>query len=120
MLSGCFYFISIYRPDGTKLPARGHRVGCDYKQTARVCLRSGNGDGYDQDTSSINLSDALQLTLNLRPAAQILNSVTVTTNDARTRLERAVMGVERLNIEAIKVLPVLVCFRFLRQMLFDP
>jgi len=82
----------------------------------------------------MGMSDALQLTLNLRPAAQILNSVTVTTNDARTRLERAVMGVERLNIEAIKVLPVaysmmlrfshllicLVCFRFLRQMLFDP
>ncbi len=76
--------------------------------------------GYDQDTSSINLSDALQLTLNLRPAAQILNSVTVTTNDARTRLERAVMGVERLNIEAIKVLPVALgeidIFRGLQQM----
>jgi hypothetical protein len=76
--------------------------------------------GYEQDTAIAELNGPLQLTLHLRPAAQMLSSVTVTTNDVRSRLERPVMGVEQLNIEAIKVLPVALgeidIFRGLQQM----
>ena len=66
----------------------------------------GSSIGYEQDTIFAELNAALQLTLHLRAAAQTLSSVTVTTADARNRLEQPVMGVERLSIEAVKLLPV--------------
>ena len=62
--------------------------------------------GYNQDSVIVNLNAPLQLKVQLHPAAQVLSSITVTTNDARSRLERPIMGVEQLNFEAIKVLPV--------------
>ncbi|MEM9258923.1 MAG: TonB-dependent receptor, partial [Bacteroidota bacterium] len=62
--------------------------------------------GYASDTLAFELTAPKELSLHLRPAAQTLNTVTVTTDDAQLRMTRALMGVEQLNIEEIKLLPL--------------
>lgn len=54
---------------------------------------------------TINNSQA-RLILAMDPTAQLLETVEVSSNDASERLERPMMGVERLSIAEIEVLPV--------------
>ena len=63
--------------------------------------------GYESDTVRLRLPGAEQLTLLLRPAARILDQVIVTGNDARERLERPLLGVERLSATQLRALPMM-------------
>ncbi|OAV45024.1 TonB-dependent receptor domain-containing protein [Lewinella sp. 4G2] len=63
--------------------------------------------GYEQLSQTVRMAGPTQtLELMLVPSAQQIETVTVTSNDASERLSRPVMGVERLNIEAIELIPV--------------
>ncbi|WP_020567137.1 TonB-dependent receptor [Neolewinella persica] len=62
--------------------------------------------GYGNDTLSVTIDEPQTLNIRLISASATLSTVTVTTNDARDRLERPLMGVERLNIKQIEALPL--------------
>ncbi|MFK8161917.1 MAG: carboxypeptidase-like regulatory domain-containing protein [Lewinella sp.] len=62
--------------------------------------------GYANDTLSTKITEPKALGIQLISASATLSTVTVTTNDARDRLERPLMGVERLNIKQIEALPL--------------
>ncbi|MBC6993300.1 carboxypeptidase-like regulatory domain-containing protein [Neolewinella lacunae] len=51
-------------------------------------------------------STSTRITLELTPTAQVLQTIEVRSNDASERLERPMMGVERLSIADIEILPV--------------
>ena len=63
--------------------------------------------GYETAAKSITINNSRgSIVIALEPTAQQLETVTVSSSDAGERLERPVMGVERLTIEQIEVLPV--------------
>ena len=63
--------------------------------------------GYVDLEREVTLNNGqARLTLALEPTAAQLQTVTVSSDDAGNRLDRPVMGVERLSIEDIEVLPV--------------
>lgn len=62
--------------------------------------------GYTNDTLTTTISEDVRLRVRLLSSSATLNTVTVTSNDARDRLERPLMGVERLSIDQIEALPV--------------
>ena len=64
--------------------------------------------GYEVLEREVIMGDRLYKNVNLFmvPSAQQLETVTVSSDDASERLTRPVMGVERLNIEALELIPV--------------
>lgn len=63
--------------------------------------------GYEAASRELTINNnQAKIVIPLEPTAQQLETVTVSSNDAGARLERPVMGVERLSIEQIEVLPV--------------
>ncbi|MEM6769983.1 MAG: carboxypeptidase-like regulatory domain-containing protein, partial [Bacteroidota bacterium] len=62
--------------------------------------------GYTGDTLTLALTSPRNVTLHLRAAAQNLNTVTVTANDANERVKRPLMGVEQLGMQEIESLPL--------------
>ena len=63
--------------------------------------------GYELLTRRINVEPGMaRVSLPLYPTAATLETVTVTSDDASDRLERPVLGVERLSVADIELLPV--------------
>ncbi|MEL7159653.1 MAG: carboxypeptidase-like regulatory domain-containing protein, partial [Bacteroidota bacterium] len=62
--------------------------------------------GYATDTTRFTLQDQLTVRISLRPDAQLLNTVTVSADDARLRMTRPLMGVAQLNAARIELLPL--------------
>ncbi|MEM9929066.1 MAG: TonB-dependent receptor [Bacteroidota bacterium] len=62
--------------------------------------------GYESKRTAFNLTGVSRLVIALEPTAQQLETIEVSSNDASDRLERPLMGVERLSIKEIEVLPV--------------
>lgn len=63
--------------------------------------------GYESARRELTVSNTQsKIILALEPTAARLETVTVSSSDAGDRLERPVMGVERLTIDEIKILPV--------------
>ena len=63
--------------------------------------------GYENIRREVNMARPFEsVTLFMTPTSQQLETVTVSSDDARERLSRPVMGVERLNIEALELIPV--------------
>ncbi len=62
--------------------------------------------GYDAFRLSTEVSGPLEVAITLVPAAATLETVIISSNDASARLEQPLMGVERLSIREIELLPV--------------
>ncbi|MCP9237118.1 TonB-dependent receptor domain-containing protein [Lewinella sp. JB7] len=62
--------------------------------------------GYDQRKETVDIVRSDTLSFPLTPVAETLATVTVSSNDASQRLERPLMGVERLSMQEIELLPV--------------
>jgi len=62
--------------------------------------------GYESDPLRETITANRQLLLELRPTTATLETVTVTTDDASERQLRPLMGVERLTLKELAVLPV--------------
>jgi len=62
--------------------------------------------GFESKTTPFLVSGVSRLVIAMEPSAQQLSTVTVSSNDASDRMERPLMGVERLTISEIEVLPV--------------
>ena len=62
--------------------------------------------GYEPKRTPFTVVKNSRLVIGLEPTAQQLETVTVSSDDASDRLERPLMGVERLSIADIEVLPV--------------
>lgn len=62
--------------------------------------------GYETKTTKTTISGATRIVLALAPTAQLLETIEVSSNDASERMERPLMGVERLSIQEIEILPV--------------
>ncbi|MGK0333319.1 MAG: hypothetical protein ACI974_000135, partial [Paraglaciecola sp.] len=62
--------------------------------------------GYETTSTPLTVSGTSRLVITLEPTAQQLETIEVSSRDASERMERPLMGVERLTIEEIEVLPV--------------
>ena len=62
--------------------------------------------GYEATSTVVTVAGPARVAVALPPSAQQLETITVSSNDASDRLERPLMGVERLSIAEIEVLPV--------------
>jgi hypothetical protein len=62
--------------------------------------------GYDPYRETVQIDAPLRLEVALQPAAALLETVTVSSDDASQRLDQPIMGVERLSIREIEILPV--------------
>lgn len=62
--------------------------------------------GFESKTTPFTVAGVSRLVIAMEPSAQQLSTVTVSSNDASDRMERPLMGVERLTIAEIEVLPV--------------
>lgn len=62
--------------------------------------------GYELFKLPLEVTENIDLPIALVPTAATLETVTVSSDDASARLGRPLMGVERLSIEAIRLLPV--------------
>ena len=62
--------------------------------------------GYAPYKTSVDIQAPLTLEVALVPSAALLETVTVSSDDASRRLEQPLMGVERLSIKDIELLPV--------------
>lgn len=62
--------------------------------------------GYENQRTELTLEKSARVVVGLTPSAAILETIEVSSNDASDRLERPLMGVERLSIADIEVLPV--------------
>ena len=62
--------------------------------------------GYELFRGPIDIESDLEVPVALVPVAEMLETVTVSSNDASAQLERPLMGVERLSIKQIELLPV--------------
>ncbi|MTB53781.1 TonB-dependent receptor [Lewinella sp. W8] len=62
--------------------------------------------GYEAIQMDLRVTGPQTVTLRLEPTAQQLETIEVSSNDASDRLERPLMGVERLSIKEIEILPV--------------
>ena len=62
--------------------------------------------GYETKSTSFTVSGNSRIVIALVPTAQQLQTIEVSSNDASDRMERPLMGVERLSIQEIEVLPV--------------
>jgi len=62
--------------------------------------------GFESKTTPFSVTGVARVVIAMEPGAQQLTTVTVSSNDASDRMERPLMGVERLSIAEIEVLPV--------------
>ncbi len=62
--------------------------------------------GYEAYRTSLEVTGEAEVDIALVPAASTLETVTVSSDDASARLEQPLMGVERLSIREIEMLPV--------------
>lgn len=62
--------------------------------------------GYETTSTPLTVSGVSRLVIALAPTAQQLETIEVSSSDASERMERPLMGVERLSIKEIEVLPV--------------
>lgn len=62
--------------------------------------------GYEPFVLDLRVEGPRTVTLEMKTTAQLLEAIEVSADDARDRLERPLMGVKRLSIKDIKVLPV--------------
>ncbi len=62
--------------------------------------------GYDPVRLQLTITADREIDVLLNPAAETLETVTVSSDDASARLEKPLMGVERLSIKEIEFLPV--------------
>lgn len=97
------------------LQVEGTSVAGTTDEDGKITLSVPGGDivllasflGYEAARKEISINNSQgKIVIALEPTAQQLETVTVTSSDAGDRLERPVMGVERLSIEQIEILPV--------------
>lgn len=62
--------------------------------------------GFEAKRTEFRVSGVSRIVIALEPTAQQLQTIEVSSNDASDRMERPLMGVERLSIQEIEVLPV--------------
>jgi len=62
--------------------------------------------GYETTATPFTVTGISRLVIAMEPTAQQLETIEVSSNDASERMERPLMGVERLSIAEIEVLPV--------------
>ncbi|MEL6140299.1 MAG: TonB-dependent receptor [Bacteroidota bacterium] len=62
--------------------------------------------GYEDEKATVDISGDTRLTLSLYSIAEQLETVIVSDDDASERIERPLMGVERLSMKQIQTLPV--------------
>jgi len=62
--------------------------------------------GYEDASEAVTINGATRLTIQLQPTAEQLETIVVSDDDASQRIERPLMGVERLSIKQIEALPV--------------
>jgi hypothetical protein len=62
--------------------------------------------GYEGFKRTLLLNRPQDIAVILQPTASVLETVTVSSDDASERLDRPIMGVERLSIREIEILPV--------------
>ena len=98
---------------GLSLPTADRSGTTD--ETGRLALRLPPGRyplvstfvGYRPDTTTVDLTDGpAHVRVGLLPVATRIGTVTVTANAARQRLERPLLGVERLTIRELTTIPV--------------
>ena len=63
--------------------------------------------GFEDFEEAVDLREDAEGTLGMTPAAETLTTVVVTDQDARSQLDRAVMGVERLSARALESIPAI-------------
>ena len=97
------------------LQVEGTTVAGTTDENGEVTLRVPGGDivilasflGYENTRKALSINNSqAKIVIPLEPTAAQLETITVSSSDAGDRLERPVMGVERLSIEQIEVLPV--------------
>ncbi len=77
--------------------------------------------GYETAEQKVVLKEAQKLNVSLQPAGQLLKEVVVTGESETERLRQSQMGVEKINIQTINKLPVLLGERdFLKSMQLLP